>query len=237
MGVAVSKRRGGGGGPPIEFLVETTGLVSGTTSTFKTWTQQPFGSGADRTIIAMVTAESPSDSTDDIISVRVDPSGVDFFLTKQVQVSNTANGDAEVAGIWSGVLPAGISGNAAIRVTANSNMDSWGLSYVVVNGALSAAARDTASGTADSTSVATSTTLDGQAGGLAVGVAIHASDPNAYTWGSNLTERVDVATGGGGPDHRHGVGYDLLPTGRAAAVETVSASNSAAIALVAATFR
>lgn len=205
--------------------------VAGTTHTFS---GVNVGTGGGRTIIIGATCEdfnAPS-HTLEIDSVTIDGNAA----ARQAHVSIVAGTDF-CAAIFSLVLTTEF-GSVDIVVGTSNASDTAALSFIILNSLRSATATDTATGSVDpDSSVSTSTTLDGENGGIAFGVAAMKKIDETFTWGSSLTERADVASGGAGSDHRHGIAYDLLPSGRSASTETVTLSTSTEGVLATATFR
>lgn len=216
---------------PLAVLIEDFGNVSSTGGTSVTFSSVAVGSGGGRTIILLTTSEDSDSTSREVASVTVDGNAT----TKVTDILVPGTGASNHSAIWILDLTTE-TGNVDIVLTANVNCDSWGLSFLVVTGLQSTTASDAATGSAVSTSVATSTTLDGPPGGIAVGVASH-GNLNSHTWGSSMTERADLQTAGGASDHRHSMAYDLLPSGRSAATETVTSGSSNRFALATASFR
>lgn len=219
---------------PIEISSSDLGngdSIAGTTHTFSS---VAVGSGGGRTIIVMATCEdfdAPT-GTLEINSVTIDGTS----SVQQVHIAQFGGTDF-CAAIFSLDLTTE-TGNVDIVVGTSNSSDSAGMSFVILTGVQSSTATDTATGSVDpSTTLPSSTTLDGEIDGFAVGIATMINISSTFSWGSSLTERVDVATGGAGVDHRHGGAYDLLPTGRSASTETVTLSSSREAVLAVATFR
>lgn len=223
---AIHKMRGGR--VPIEILSSDlgNGAIGGSTHTFSS---VAVGSGDRRTIIVMVTAED--DGTGGVLNgCTVDGNSCNVVIEQAISATNT-----NMAAIYVLKLTTE-SGNVDIITSANQTMDDWGMSFIIVTNLRSETAIDTAGRGVESGNLITTTTLQGINGGIAVGVAARGiQGTNIFTWGSLMTERVDFNVGGSGT-HQHGVGYNLLPTGRSATVETVTGGTGRGI-LVTATFR
>lgn len=222
----------GGGGDQIVILLSDLGNVNSTHGATATFASVAVGSSGGRTLIVMATIEDDAGSdTAEVNSCTVDGNA----CTRRVEVGQGASGGTAHAAVFTRALTTEI-GNVDIVLGGNTTPDSWGMSFIIVTGMQSETPTDSAVGISQTSPVTTSTTLDGISGGIAIGVAAHSSTAT-HTWGSSLTERADVSTGGDPvPDHRHSVGYDLLPSGRSASTETVTGGTNR-FALATVTFR
>ena len=211
----------------LENIISTAGVTA-------TFTAKPVGSGADRTILIAATLEDQASLITTITGITVGGTPA----TEVIELRRSVGSDTITAAIYALKLTAE-TGDVDIVVTASESSNSFALSYLILNGVQSITPTSSSSASiASGTSLASDATVSGQAGGITIGATAASIDGNSSTWGSSLTERADVATGGASTQHRHAVGYDLLPTGRAAATETVTFSNtSSGKTLVVASFR
>ncbi len=225
---------GGGGGAPIAILLSDLGNINSTPGTSATFSSVAVGSGSGRTLIVLASVKDAGTTTPRLNSCTVDGNACTETVSKQVvDVDDVCDVAIYIKKLTTE------SGSVDIVLGVSAEVTSFGMSFIIVTGLQSITETDSATGseTNPSTSVATDTTLDGDSAGIAVGVAAHFSEGGAHTWASSLTERSDVSTGGSGGDHRHSTGYDLLPTGRVAATETVTSASNNLFVLATATFR
>lgn len=206
---------------PIAFVVQNNGNTIRSSASSITFTNKPVGSGAGRTIIIMATTEDGTNNNAEITTCTVDGNS----CTLRVEHGKSGGSFNDHTAIFTRRLTTE-NGDVDIVIGSNLSPDSWGLSYVVVSGMKSEVPTDSAVGDRTFSPVVTSTTLEGLSGGIAVGVTAVAAFGSTMGWGSSMTEHSDVGSGGIDIDHRHSNGYDLLPTGRSASTESVTASGS-----------
>ncbi len=209
------------GKSPIAFVVENNGNVNSTEAATATFTSKPVGSGSGRKIILLCTCEDATTAAAEVTTCTVDGNA----CTRRVEHSKGLSSKSNHTAIFTLTLTSE-SGNVSIVLGSGNTPDSWGLSYVVVTGMQSEVPTDSAVGDSTTSPIATSSTLDGVAGGIAVGVTSVSQEAAAHTWGSSMTKQADQSTGGGADDHAHSAAFDLLPNGRVASTETVSATGS-----------
>ncbi len=221
---------GAGGGAPIAILLSDLGNINSTAGTSATFASVDVGTGADRTLIVMASAEDADTTTTTLTTCTVDGNS----MTLSIEIHSGGTPDMMTA-IFIKKLSTE-TGSISIVVGASAECNSWGMSAIVVTGLNSVTPFDSESDNNPGTSIA-ATGFAGPVNGIAVGAVAVDSRSETLTWGSSLTERADLQTGGNSDDHRHGAAYDLLPAGRAAATETVAWSGTNNAALSVASFR
>ena len=230
MSRAIFKMRGD---KNAAILFAELGRVSSTPGNSVTFSNVNVGNGGNRTIIVGVTVER--NGNDNGASTTITVGGVD--CPKRLQLDQNLDGDSIHSAIYSVALTSQ-TGNVDIVIQGTLDPQSWGMTAIVVSNLSSPIPTDTATRKDEgSSSLTTSTTLLGLAGGLVFGLSNHDDRTASQTWGNLMTEHSDLQTGGGNDDHRHSAAYDLIPAGRSAANEVVSATNSSKYILLTAAFR
>jgi hypothetical protein len=233
-------RMWGGGAPPIAILATDAGNVINNETTPTDLVVAIGGAEAGRHLIALVT-NATNDGTSGsgiVTAITVDPAGAAIAMQKAIARDQNAGGETNEAGIWIADISAIAGTSVTVRIAyATAETHSLGLSTIAITRPRSAIPTSSGSGGIDSgTTTPTGTAVSGAPGGLIVAAAM--SDDRLGAGWSGLTERADLQTGGGSHDHQHVAAWDLLPDGRAAAVETVTwAGTGGAKALAVAAFR
>ncbi len=218
---------GGGGIGPVSIEGSISGDVNTVGGTTHTMSSFDVGlSNPGKRAILLVTVSDESTGTIDDVTVG----GVS--LTERATAINT-QAEFVRAAIWSGNI-SGLSGSQAIVITTSNPTESAGVSGVSVHNLKSLIPTDSGTYQNDNSATATISALSGSTDAIVIGCGVHQNDGQTATW-NNLTEKADIATGGGAEDHRHTAAWDLGE--RASADETISWGSSANIAAAGASFR
>ncbi len=216
----------------VAILREELGRTSSVPGGSVTFSGVDVGSGGNRTIIVGVTVEKIGN--DNGASTTMTVGGIS--CPQRVARIHDFDGDSVHCAIYSVALTSQI-GDVDIVIQGALGPDSWGMTAAIIRNLTSPVPTDTAvHGLETSSNITTATTLVGEAGGFVFGVVSHGT-PAAATWSSLMTERADANTGGAEDDHNHSVGYDLIPAGRSASVETVAGGSASRVVIATAAFR
>ena len=214
-------------------ILFTDTQVSSTPGNSVTFSNVNVGGGGNRIIIVGVTVER--NGNDNGASTTITVGGIN--CPKRLQLDQNLSGDSIHSAIYSVALTSQ-TGNVDIVIQGTFEPKSWGMSVVILRNLSSPVPTDTATKKNEgSSSLTTTTTLEGTAGGFVVGLSNHDGRTRSQTWGNLMTEHSDLQTGGGSDDHRHSAAFDLIPAGRSAANEVISATGSGKYILLTAAFR
>ncbi len=192
---------GGGGAGPVTIVGTATNNVFSTDQPTHALGNIDVGSASgDKNIILGLTWSDADTRTVSAFTVG----GVS--LTERATV-NSGGTEKIGAAIWTGDISS-IAGSQAISVTFSGNCSASGVSGAAISGlqSLIPTMSDTDSNTSSAQLIITS--LAAPASGIVFACAGTAARTAGATYGS-LTERSDLPSDGGSPDHRHSAAWDL----------------------------
>lgn len=218
MSRAIHKMRGTR--PDIELIASDYGNVGNNDDQIDFLNISVGAQESGKILICAISHASDSASIS-ITAITADQGGQNIIMTEVVKESANSS-DTNDAMIYIADISAVTASTITIRCNATGTKSSWGLSSESYRNLISQIPTDTGTDTESTGNLVTTTTLDGQRGGVIVGCAMSDRRGNqSAIWGS-LTEKADLQTGGGGHDHTHTAAFDLLPSGRSAATESVT---------------